>query len=186
MRGARETFCDQIFCDGGEIIIDALPMGLEPGFVPRRTEFAAAANVGEHEDAAALEPQLAQLSGIRRRARIQKSAVRIENRRSTAIHLHRLGMHDEVGNLRAVFRSGCELFDHIARCIELRGQRFDGCQRLLAQVGKQQLRRCKKAGDLQEGALAVQIRIDQVDGDIVRQLELTLRPMVAGFERVYA
>ena len=43
----------------GEVVVDHLALRLQAGLVPGRPELAAAADVGEHVDAAVLEPQLA-------------------------------------------------------------------------------------------------------------------------------
>ena len=51
--------CHQVLGHAVEVVVDPLPVRLEPGFVPRRAELAAAADVGQHKDAAALQPQLA-------------------------------------------------------------------------------------------------------------------------------
>ena len=64
---ARDLARDQVLRDGGEVVVDHLPMRLETRLVPRRTELAAAANVRQHEHAAVLEPQLADGSGVGRR-----------------------------------------------------------------------------------------------------------------------
>jgi len=47
---------DEIFGHGGEVVVDALAMRLQPGFVPRGAELAAAANVGQNKHAALLDP----------------------------------------------------------------------------------------------------------------------------------
>ena len=50
---------DQVLRHRGEVVVDALAMGLQAGLVPGRPELAAAADVGQHVDAAVLQPQLA-------------------------------------------------------------------------------------------------------------------------------
>ena len=57
---ARDLPRDQVLRHGGEVVVDHLAMRLEPGLVPRRPELAAAADVGQHVDAAVLEPELAE------------------------------------------------------------------------------------------------------------------------------
>ena len=47
---------DQVPPDRGEIVIDDLALGPEPGFMPRRAELAPAANVRDGVNPAALEP----------------------------------------------------------------------------------------------------------------------------------
>ena len=54
----RDLVRDQILRDRREVVVDHLAVRLETRLVPRRSELAAAADVGEHEHAAALEPQL--------------------------------------------------------------------------------------------------------------------------------
>ncbi len=80
-------------------------------------------------------------------------------------------MDDEVRNLGAVLGSGFELLDDIPRGVEFRGQGLDRRQRALGQVGKHELRRGQKSGDLDKGLLAVQVGVDQVHRNIVRQVE---------------
>ena len=50
---------DQVACHGSKVVVNDLPLGSEPRLVPGRTEFSAATNVGEHENAAALKPEFA-------------------------------------------------------------------------------------------------------------------------------
>ncbi len=47
---------DEVAANRGEIVIDDLALGLEARLMPRRAEFAPAADVGEDIDAAALKP----------------------------------------------------------------------------------------------------------------------------------
>ena len=51
----------EILLDGVEIVVDDLAIGAQAGLVPGGAELAAAADVGEHIDAAALEPELADI-----------------------------------------------------------------------------------------------------------------------------
>ena len=57
---------DQVLRDRGEVVVDDLALRLEAGLVPRRSELAAAADVGQHVDAAALQPQLAEVAVVLR------------------------------------------------------------------------------------------------------------------------
>ncbi len=47
---------DQVLGDGGEVFVGPVPVLLERGLVPLRAELAAAADVGDHVDAALLQP----------------------------------------------------------------------------------------------------------------------------------
>jgi hypothetical protein len=58
--GRGDLAGDEIAAYGGEVIVDALAVGLEAGFVPGWTELAASANVSEDRDATALKPELAE------------------------------------------------------------------------------------------------------------------------------
>src|SRR5665213_490446 len=76
--GARDLSRDQVTRDGGEVIEDALAMRLEPGLVPGETELVAAADVCQHEDPAAFQPELAVRAAVERRLRYPETAVGIE------------------------------------------------------------------------------------------------------------
>ena len=53
---------NEVLRHGREVVVDHLPLRLQPGFVPLRTEFTSTADVRDHVHAAFLEPELA---GIR-------------------------------------------------------------------------------------------------------------------------
>ena len=65
-RGRGDLAGEEILADGGEVVVDALAVGFEAGLVPGGAEFAAAADVGQHIDAAALQPELADDAGVAR------------------------------------------------------------------------------------------------------------------------
>ena len=94
------------WADGGEVVVDALAVGLEAGLMPGGTELAAAANVGEDVDAAMLEPQLADVGGIVGRLGDLEAAIGVEQRGVGAVELHVLAMDDEVGDAGAVLGGG--------------------------------------------------------------------------------
>jgi len=59
MLGRSNPFGDQVFTDRYEIIIDFLTLSLEACLVPFRPELTAASGIGDHINAAALQPCLA-------------------------------------------------------------------------------------------------------------------------------
>ena len=58
--GARHAAPHEIGGDGGEIVMRKPLAGVAAGIVPARAELAAAADIGLHAGAAALQPQLAE------------------------------------------------------------------------------------------------------------------------------
>ena len=79
-----------------------LAMGLEAGLVPGGAELAAAADVGEDEDAAALQPQLADDAGVARGFGDLEAAVGRQQGGVGAVVLDVLAVDDEVGDFGAV------------------------------------------------------------------------------------
>src|SRR6266550_5791890 len=122
MLRARHAFLDQLLGDGGEIVVDALAMFFQAGAVPLRSELAAAANVGENEDATTLEPRRARRRAVIRCVRYLESTVCAEEGRIAAIELHAITVDDEERNLRPVFRSCFPLFDDQSLGVEHRRQ----------------------------------------------------------------
>src|SRR5229473_6400770 len=118
MLRTRHAVLDQLLRDRGEIVVDALAMLLQSRAVPLWSEFTTAANVREHEDAAALEPRCAGRAVVGRRTRDFESAVRREQRGVAAVALHGAALHDEEGDLRAVLRSGFLLLDDERRGVK--------------------------------------------------------------------
>src|SRR5204863_9405892 len=97
-----DAVLDQLLRDGREIVIDALPVLLQPGTMPLRSEFAAAPDVGEHVCAAALEPGRPRVRAVARCVRDLEPAVGAEQRGVVAIPLEIATMDDEIRNPRSV------------------------------------------------------------------------------------
>ena len=74
--------------------------------MPGRAELAAAADIREHEDAAALEPRLTAAAKVRRGHRQLEAAVTVLQNRVLPVERHAFLVHDEVGHLRAVLARG--------------------------------------------------------------------------------
>src|SRR5439155_12440302 len=110
LRGG-DAVADQLLRHGREIVIDALPVLLQSGTMPLRAELATAANTGEDEDAAALEPRGAGIRAVGRRAGDLESAVGAEQGGIIAVALHVAAMHDEERDLGAVRRRRVLLID---------------------------------------------------------------------------
>src|SRR5947199_6679521 len=62
---ARHAVFDQFLGDSREVVVDALTVLFQAGAMPLRSEFATAANVGEHEDTTALQPRRAVVRAVR-------------------------------------------------------------------------------------------------------------------------
>ncbi len=88
--------------DGGEIVMRQRLLGEAPGIVPARAELAAAANVGRHAGAAALEPQLADGGAVVGQLRDGEAAVAVQVHRRISGLAGRADLH--VGNALAVDR----------------------------------------------------------------------------------
>ena len=82
--------------------------------MPCGAELAAAADVGEDVDAAALEPEFAEGSGVGWRVGDLEAAVCGEEGGVRAVVLEVFAVDDEVGELGAVFGGGEELLDDVA------------------------------------------------------------------------
>ena len=106
--------------DRREIVVDDLPLGAEPGLVPRGAELAAAADVGERIDAALLQPQLALGRRIVRRLADLEPAVGVEQGGVAAVELDVLPVDQEVGDFRAVARHRLALLGDEVGGVELR------------------------------------------------------------------
>src|SRR5262245_38529267 len=96
MPGRCDLARDQVLGDGGKVIVDPLPVCLQPGFVPRWPEFAATADICQHEYSVSLEPQLAARSTVRGLLGKLESAICRQERGVRAVILHGFAMDDEV------------------------------------------------------------------------------------------
>ena len=178
--GAGQPARDEVAADRGEIVVDDLALGLEPGIVPRRPELTAAADVGEDERAALLQPQLAKPAVIAGGHRDVEAAVRRHDRRRAAVQRRVGAVDDEIGDFRAVARRRLELLDLQPRRVEAcgrgahlarggRGGRVPGVKR----------RRLEETGDGQEHAVVVVGRARDPDRGVVGQRHLAPLPAVA-------
>src|SRR5690606_31356026 len=75
---ARDTAADEVPRNRDDVVIDELAILLEAGPVPSRPELAAAADVRDHVDAAALQPGSAGHGRVPRRHRDLEPAVRVQ------------------------------------------------------------------------------------------------------------
>ncbi len=115
---------NQVLPNRIKIVIDPLPMRLQPGLMPRRPKLSTAANIRQHKHPAMLQPQLADIPRVARRLRHLEPAIRIQQRRIRAVILHVLAMHHKVRHLRAILRRRLQLLHHIQRCIKQRRLRL--------------------------------------------------------------
>ncbi len=98
--------------------------------MPGRSEFAAAADIGEHVDAAALEPRLADAGVVMREHRDLEATVTVEHCRGMA-GIDRLALaNDEVRHLRVIGRRGLELLHLHPAGVKERRQGLDWLGRI--------------------------------------------------------
>src|SRR2546428_3076142 len=64
---AGDAVLDEPLRDRRKIVVDALPVLLQSGTVPLRSEFAAATNIGQHVNATPLEPRRTGVADLARR-----------------------------------------------------------------------------------------------------------------------
>ena len=180
LRGAGDAARDQIAADAGEIVEDQLALRLATRLVPGRAELTAAADVGEHEGAAALQPQLADDAGIIRRVRHLEAAIGGHQRGRAAVFRHAITMDDEIRHPGAVGRYGLELLDDEPGCVEARGERLHRHRRCVArQVERHQPRRRGEAGHREITLVRGDVGGDEIDRQIVRQRQGAPLPAMA-------
>ena len=167
---------DQVLGHRDEVVIDHLPLGLQPRLVPGRPELAAAADVGQHIDPALLQPQLAHRARIVRRIAHLESAIAVQQRRVRAVELHVRLVHDEVGHLRPVLRRRLILVDLVGRSIEPGRQRLDLLQRAARRVVLVERIRLQEALEAEEGSRLRFIGEGHAGRAFLRQRNLLRRP----------
>ena len=101
-RGEVMRRVDQIVADCREVVIDALPMGLQSGLMPSGTKLAAASNVGEDEYSAALQPELADGGRVARRLGKLKTAIGCQQRRICTVVLDVIAPHDKIRHFGSI------------------------------------------------------------------------------------
>ena len=154
MAGRGRLVGDQLLGHGEVVVIGALAVGLQRRLVPGRTELAAATDVGDHEGAAALQPQLADHRVVDRQLRQVEAAIGVQQGRVGPVQLPILLVDHEVGDGRAVLRGRRLLLDHQVLGLELGGQGLDGLGGGPGGVGQFQLRRGQEALDGVEDVVA--------------------------------
>ena len=180
---------DQIFGDGGEVVVDDLALRLQAGLVPGGAELAAATDVGQHIGAAALDPELTDGRRIARRHRELEAAIRVQQRRVRAVQFHALRAHDEIGNLRAVFRRRFELIYRHVRSVEARRQRLHFLEAARRGVAEIEAVRLQEARDVDERFVVLIAGRNHADRGVRRQGQLRARPGAVregvGIERAF-
>ncbi len=172
----RDLLRDHILGHRDEVVIDHLPLGLQPRLVPGRAELTAATDVRHHIDAALLQPQLAHRARIARRLAHLETAIAIDQRRVRTVVLDVLFPHDEVRHFRSILRCGVELVDHHARCVEPRRQRLDLRQRPARRVVSEQRIRRQVSVKAQERRRLFHIGEDHARRSVRRQRHFLARP----------
>src|SRR5579862_9588948 len=89
---------NQVLGNGIEIVVDTLAMGLESGLMPRRPELASSANVGQYEDSATLQPELANAGIVERGIGNLEAAIRGHHSGIVPVVGHVFGVNDKIGN----------------------------------------------------------------------------------------
>ena len=101
--GARHAAFHEVGGNSGEIIMRQPFSGVTAGIVPARTELAAAADIGLHRGAAALQPELAECGVVMRLHRKAEAAIGAHIDRCIAGLGGGTGLH--IGNALAVDRN---------------------------------------------------------------------------------
>ena len=117
--GRGDLRAHEVFGDRDEVVVAALLVFADRGLVPRRAELAAAADVGDHQHAAALVPRQPEAARVPRLHRHLEAAIAVEQRRVVAIVAAALGADDEVRHLRPVGAGGEALFSRHAVAVEV-------------------------------------------------------------------
>src|ERR1700694_344026 len=116
----RDPLAYQLLGYRGEVVVDTLPVFLESGAMPLRTELSTTTDVRQNINSAALEPRRADGGAVCRRVGDLESAVGGEQRRIVSIVRQAFTVHDEEWNLRSVLRCRLELVDGQAFRVEHR------------------------------------------------------------------
>src|SRR5262249_9368027 len=120
---------DQVRGHRGEVIMCSFLALANSSLVPSRTEFAAAADVGDHIKAAAFEPCFANVHRIARKKRDEKAAITVQDGRCASVKWKVLGADMEIGGAHAVVRNYFVQRDGQAGCIKLRRQLLERLRR---------------------------------------------------------
>ena len=159
MRAIRS--CD----DRCEVLVGTQAIRLERGLVPARPVFAATADIGDHVDAALLQPCASHAAAIGGLQRDLEAAVAVLQGGIAAVGLEILRRDFEVGHAGAVLGGG-EVLAHVElRGIEEAGAVLDGLPFALVQHAVIERGGLQEAGDGEEvGVAAVVIHAAGGDG----------------------
>src|SRR5882672_10259356 len=127
---AGDAAAHEISCNCGEVVLRALLVLPDTGIVPGGAKLAAAADIGNHIDAAVLEPSLADICVIARKQRNEKAAVSIENCRRAAVEREIFRANLKVGNAHTVVGKRFVLCDGQSGRIKARWRLLDQVRRL--------------------------------------------------------
>src|ERR1700761_7503038 len=153
-----------------------LTFGLHRCLMPGGSELAAAADIGDHIDAAMAEPQPPEIGAVGRCQRYLEAAIAIKNGRRGAGKTFR--PCDEIGNFRSVLADSLELFADHPRSIEARRQGFDRLDMAIAAVEKD-AGRGQVILETVHRLRPVIVGRDDTSRALSRQVELAVRPMAA-------
>src|SRR5262245_11034733 len=117
---AGDAASHEIGCNGGQVVLRAPLMLTDAGIVPGGAELPAAADIGNHIDAAVLEPGFADICVIARKQRNEEAAVSIDNSWCVAIAGEIPGSNLKIGNEYAVIGKRLVLCDGESGRIETR------------------------------------------------------------------
>ena len=158
---------NEVAADRGEIVIDDLALGPEPGLVPLGAELTAAADVGEGINPALFEPQLARGRGIARGLARVEPAIGIEQGRVVAGERHVAAVDEEIGDFGPVARHRLMLFGDEVRGVELGALAADFVRRAALRIGQPQRRRDEEAGHRQQRAVIAAVGVDDAERAVV-------------------
>src|SRR6185312_30788 len=139
----------------GEILVGTRAIRLQRRLVPARAVLAAAADVGDHVDAAAVEPGTTDAAAVMRQQGNLEAAVAVEQGAVGAVQLEILRGDLEVGHAGAVLRTHEMLADGELRRIEEGGLLLDRLGRGAAEYAALERRRREEAGNIEPVFVAV-------------------------------
>ena len=118
LSGPREPLLHELLGDGEVVVEDVLLRVAHPLPVPLLAVLAAAAEVGDHPDAAALEPRDRSTTRTTASARPGSRRSRRASRACCRSSSRSFGVHDEEGHLRPVLARREELLDGVLRRVD--------------------------------------------------------------------
>mmetsp|Transcript_87149 Transcript_87149/g.259986 ORF Transcript_87149/g.259986 Transcript_87149/m.259986 type:complete len:207 (+) Transcript_87149:488-1108(+) len=125
LRRRGDLAVDEVPRHSLDVLVRLVTLRLQGGLVPLRPVLAPTADVGDHLDAALLQPAHAHAARVARRQGDLKPAVRVEQRRRGAVQGNLRPPHHKVGHLGAIEAGREVLLDDEPRGVEHGRLRLD-------------------------------------------------------------